>query len=163
MKQYELIEPVMFIYVSKTWFDLSVPGVVQIIGYISDVSTFLHQAYDSVISLKPELHAVQFKVQIVSGGFCGISMYSITPPLFPPSLSLSLSFLSSLSYSPSPLSPCLPLPLLSLSLSLSSSLSTPPSPLSPCLPLSLPLLPLPLSLSPSPSSSPPSHSYVRLN
>jgi Rho GTPase-activating protein 10 len=45
MKQYELIEP--------------------IIGYISDVSTFLHQAYDSVISLKPELHAVQFKVQIL--------------------------------------------------------------------------------------------------
>lgn len=39
---------------------------VQIIGYISDVSTFLHQAYDSAGSIKPELQAVQFKVQIVS-------------------------------------------------------------------------------------------------
>jgi hypothetical protein len=45
MKQYELIEP--------------------IIGYISDVSTFLHQAYDNISALKPELHAVQFKVQIL--------------------------------------------------------------------------------------------------
>jgi hypothetical protein len=45
MKQYELIEP--------------------IIGYISDVSTFLHQAYDNICALKPELRAVQFKVQIL--------------------------------------------------------------------------------------------------
>ena len=41
------------------------PSLYQIIGYISDVSTFLHLAYDSVMSIKPELHAVLFKVQIV--------------------------------------------------------------------------------------------------
>lgn len=44
-KQYELIEP--------------------IIGYIGDVSTFLHQAYDSATSIKSEQQAVQFKVQIL--------------------------------------------------------------------------------------------------
>lgn len=44
-KQYELIEP--------------------IIGYIGDVSTFLHQAYDSATSIKHEQQAVQFKVQIL--------------------------------------------------------------------------------------------------
>lgn len=38
----------------------------QIIGYIGDVSTFLHQAYDSATSIKQEQQAVQFKVQIVS-------------------------------------------------------------------------------------------------
>lgn len=44
-KEYELVEP--------------------IIGYIGDVTTFLHLAYDSASSLKPELNAVQFKIQIL--------------------------------------------------------------------------------------------------
>ena len=39
--------------------------VTQIIGYIGDVSTFLHQAYDNALSIRPEQEAVQFKVQIV--------------------------------------------------------------------------------------------------
>ena len=38
----------------------------QIIGYVNDMSTFLHQAYDEAISTKQELQSVQFKVQIVS-------------------------------------------------------------------------------------------------
>ena len=49
---------------------------VQIIGYISDVSTFLHQAYDSAGSIKPELQAVQFKVQIVSIDVIHVSILS---------------------------------------------------------------------------------------
>jgi len=39
--------------------------VLQIVGYIGDVSTFLHQAYDNALSIRPEQEAVQFKVQIV--------------------------------------------------------------------------------------------------
>ena len=38
----------------------------QIIGYVNDMSTFLHQAYDEALSTKVELQSVQFKVQIVS-------------------------------------------------------------------------------------------------
>lgn len=44
-KQYELVEP--------------------IVGYIGDLTTFLHQAYDEASSLKSELQQVQFKVQIL--------------------------------------------------------------------------------------------------
>ena len=39
--------------------------LLQIIGYIGDLATFLHQAYDEVTSHKSELQQVQFKVQIV--------------------------------------------------------------------------------------------------
>ena len=43
-KQYELVEP--------------------FIGYVSDLTTFLHQAYDEAILLKGELHQMQAKIQI---------------------------------------------------------------------------------------------------
>ena len=44
-KQYELVEPV--------------------IGYISDMTTFLHQAYEEASSIQHELHQVQAKIQIL--------------------------------------------------------------------------------------------------
>ena len=44
----------------------NVDSLFQIIGYVSDVSLFLHQAYDGTTAIKPELNAVQLKLQIVS-------------------------------------------------------------------------------------------------
>ncbi|XP_019851473.1 PREDICTED: rho GTPase-activating protein 10-like isoform X2 [Amphimedon queenslandica] len=39
--------------------------VEPIIGYITDISTFLHQAYEEVCSLRPQIEGAQFKVQLL--------------------------------------------------------------------------------------------------
>ena len=73
-KQYELIEPVSAPLPPPSN-NLTIAALmccIQIIGYIGDVSTFLHQAYDSALSIKSEQQVVQFKVQIVS--LCGFVM-----------------------------------------------------------------------------------------
>ena len=66
-KQFELIEPVSTHEQSILSFTILMrSSSLQILGYISDFSAFLHQAYDSTVALKPGLNAVLFKTQIVS-------------------------------------------------------------------------------------------------